>query len=86
MKHYAAYGASESGRDYSRTEVSAQALWETYLPPYQAGIEAGAATVMSAFNDISGTPATANRYLLTEVLRDRWQFDGFVVSDWNAVS
>lgn len=85
LKHYAAYGASEGGRDYSRTEVSAQALWETYLPPYQAGIEAGAATVMSAFNDISGTPATANRYLLTEVLRDRWQFDGLVVSDWNAV-
>ena len=85
LKHYAAYGASEGGRDYHRTEVSSQALWETYLPPYQAGVEAGAATIMSAFNDISGTPATANRYLLTEVLRDRWKFDGFVVSDWNAV-
>ena len=85
LKHYAAYGLSEGGRDYTRTEVSAQALWETYLPPYQAGVEAGAATIMSAFNDISGTPATANRYLLTDVLRDRWGFDGFVVSDWNAV-
>ena len=85
LKHYAAYGLSEGGRDYTRTEVSAQALWETYLPPYQAGVEAGAATIMSAFNDISGTPATANRYLLTDVLLDRWGFDGFVVSDWNAV-
>lgn len=85
LKHYAAYGLSEGGRDYTRTDVSAQALWETYLPPYQAGVEAGAATIMSAFNDISGTPATANRYLLTDVLRDRWGFDGFVVSDWNAV-
>ena len=68
LKHFAGYGRSEGGRDYSFTDVSRQSLWETYLPPYEACVKAGAATVMSAFNDISGTPATANHYLLTEVL------------------
>lgn len=85
LKHYAGYGRSEGGRDYTATDVSRQSLWETYLPPYEACVAAGAATVMSAFNDISGTPATANRYLLTDVLKKRWGFQGFVVSDWNAV-
>lgn len=85
LKHFAGYGRSEGGRDYTATDVSRQSLWETYLPPYEACIKAGAATVMSAFNDISGTPATANRYLLTEVLKKRWHYQGFVVSDWNAV-
>jgi beta-glucosidase len=85
LKHFVGYGESEGGRDYRYSDVSAQALWETYLPPYQACIDAGAATVMSGFNDISGVPATANHYTLTEILKDKWKFNGFVVSDWNAV-
>lgn len=85
LKHFVGYGMSEGGRDYTATNISRQSLWETYLPPYQMCIEAGAATVMSAFNDINGTPATANHYMLTKVLKERWNFDGFVVSDWNAV-
>ena len=85
LKHYIGYGASEGGRDYSCTDISDQAMWDTYMPPYQAGVKAGAATVMSSFNDINGIPATANRFLLTDVLKQRWNFDGFVVSDWNAV-
>lgn len=85
LKHYVGYGVSEGGRDYRYTDISPQALWETYLVPYQAGIEAGAATVMSAFNDISGIPATANHYTLTDILKNRWQHQGFVVADWRAV-
>lgn len=86
LKHYVGYGVSEGGRDYVYTDISKQALWETYLPPYEAGVKGGVATVMSAFNDISGVPATANHYTLTEILKQRWEFGGFVVSDWNAVS
>lgn len=85
LKHFAGYGMSEGGRDYHASDISAQSLWETYLPPYEAGVKAGAATLMSAFNDISGVPATANHYLLTEILKQRWGHDGFVVSDWNAI-
>nr|WP_203532578.1 glycoside hydrolase family 3 N-terminal domain-containing protein [Draconibacterium halophilum] len=72
LKHYVGYGESEGGRDYHYSDISMQSLWETYLVPYEACIKAGAATVMSAFNDISGIPATANYYLLTEVLKKRW--------------
>jgi beta-glucosidase len=85
LKHFVGYGMSEGGRDYHASDISAQSLWETYLPPFEAGVKAGAATLMSAFNDISGVPATANHYLLTEVLKQRWGHDGFVVSDWNAI-
>lgn len=85
LKHYVAYGLSEGGRDYRSTDVSPQSLWETYLPPYEAGVKAGAATLMSAFNDISGVPATANYYILTDILKKQWKHDGFVVADWNAV-
>ena len=85
LKHFVGYGLSQGGRDYEATDVSPQALWDTYLPPYEAGVCAGAATVMSAFNDINGTPAAANHYLLTEVLKEKWDFGGFVVADWNAV-
>lgn len=85
LKHFVGYGMSEGGRDYRFSDVSAQSLWETYLPPYQACIDAGAATVMSGFNDISGVPATSNHYTLTEILKNKWKFNGFVVSDWNAV-
>lgn len=86
LKHYVGYGESEGGRDYQYTDISNQALWETYMPPYEACIEAGAATLMSAFNDISGVPASANHYTLTEVLKNRWKHDGFVVSDWDAIN
>lgn len=85
LKHFAGYGASEAGRDYVYTEISRQTLWDTYLIPYEAGIRAGAATVMSCFNNISGTPGSADHYLLTEVLKERWKHDGFVVSDWGAI-
>lgn len=85
LKHYCGYGASEAGRDYVFTEISRQTLWDTYLPPYEAGIRAGAATVMSCFNNISGVPGSADPYLLTEVLKERWKHDGFVVSDWGAI-
>ena len=86
LKHYIGYGASMGGRDYSCTDISDQALWDTYMPPYRAGVEAGAATVMSSFNDINGVPSTANSFLLTDVLRNTLGFGGFVVSDWNAVA
>ena len=85
LKHYVGYGASEAGRDYVPTEISKQTLWDTYLPPFEVGIKAGAATVMSAFNNISGIPASANYYTLTEILKKRWKHRGFVVSDWDAV-
>lgn len=85
LKHYVAYGASESGQDYRYTEVSNQTLWNVYLPSFEAGIKAGAATVMSAFNDLSGVPTSGNYYTLTEILKKRWKHDGFVVSDWGAV-
>ena len=86
LKHFVGYGASEAGRDYVYTEISPQTLWDTYLPPYEAGINAGAATVMSAFNDISGVPASANPYTLKDILKQKWNFDGFVVSDWAAIN
>ena len=85
LKHYVGYGASEAGRDYVPTEISDQTLWDTYLPPFEAGVKAGAVTLMSAFHNISGTPASANRYILTEILKEKWGHDGFVVSDWDAV-
>lgn len=85
LKHYIGYGLSEGGRDYRYSDISPQSLWETYMPPYEACVKAGAATLMSAFNDISGVPASANHYTLTEILKERWKHDGFVVSDWNAI-
>ncbi|MFB9056759.1 glycoside hydrolase family 3 N-terminal domain-containing protein [Mariniflexile ostreae] len=85
LKHYVGYSLSEGGRDYHYSDVSSQTLWETFMPPFEAGIKAGAATVMSGFNDISGIPASANHYTLTEILKDRWGHDGFVVSDWGSI-
>lgn len=85
LKHYIGYGASEAGRDYVYSEISNQTLWDTYMPPYEAGVKAGALTLMSSFNDISGTPGSANHYTLTEVLKKRWKHDGFVVSDWGSI-
>ena len=85
LKHYVGYGASEAGRDYVYTEISAQTLWDTYLLPYEMGVKAGAATLMSSFNDISGVPGSANHYTMTEILKERWGHDGFIVSDWGAI-
>lgn len=85
LKHFVGYAYSDGGRDYHYTEISPQTLWDTALPPFEMGVKAGAATVMSAFNDISGIPASANRYTMTDILRGMWGFDGLVVSDWDAV-
>ena len=84
-KHFAAYGGPEGGRDYNTVELSERTLWETYLPPYEAAVKAGAAVVMSSFNDIGGTPAHASDWLLGDVLRGRWGFKGLVVSDWSGI-
>lgn len=85
LKHYVGYGASEAGRDYVPTEISRQTLWDTYLPSFEAGVKAGAATLMSSFNNISGIPGSANHYTMTEVLKEKWGHDGFIVADWNAI-
>jgi beta-glucosidase len=85
VKHFAAYGAAEAGREYNTTDMSLSRLTQDYLPPYKAAVEAGAATIMSAFNALNGVPSTANPYLLQDVLRKEWGFDGFVVSDYTAV-
>ena len=84
-KHYAAYGAAEGGRDYNTVDISERTLRDVYLPPFRAAVEAGAGTLMASFNEIGGVPSNGNRHLLTEILRDEWKFDGFVVSDWNSV-
>ncbi len=84
-KHWVAYGAAEAGRDYNTTDVSERALREIHFPPFEAAVDAGVGTFMSAFNDVDGTPATANRFTLTRVLREEWGFDGFVVSDYTSV-
>ena len=85
LKHYVGYGAAEGGRDYNTTEISEFTLRNFYLPQFKAGVDAGAWTVMSAFNELSGFPASGNRRTLTEILRGEWGFRGFVVSDWESV-
>lgn len=85
LKHYVGYGASEAGRDYVYTEISSQTLWDTYLLPFEMGVNAGAQTLMSSFNCVESIPCTANYYTLTDVLKKKWGHDGFVVSDWAAV-
>lgn len=85
VKHFAAYGAAEAGREYNTTDMSLSRLEQVYLPPYKAAVEAGAATVMSAFNALNGVPSTADPFLLQDVLRKEWGFNGFVVSDYDAV-
>lgn len=84
-KHFVAYGAPQSGRDYAPVDLSLSTLAEVYLPPFKACVDAGVHTFMSAFNSLNGVPATGNRWLLTDILRNQWKFKGFVVSDWNAV-
>lgn len=86
VKHFALYGAPMGGRDYHTVDMSRRAMAETYFPPYQAAIEAGARTVMTSFNEIDGIPASGNRWLLTELLREQWGFTGWIVTDYTAVS
>jgi beta-glucosidase len=84
-KHFVGYGAAEGGRDYNSTEISEHTLREFYLPPFHAAVDAGSATLMSAFNSLNGVPSTANPFTLTQVLRKEWGFKGLVVSDWNSI-
>lgn len=86
VKHFALYGASEAGRDYNTTDMSRIRMYNEYLPPYKAAIDAGAGSVMASFNEIDGVPATANRWLLTDLLRKDWGFKGLVVSDYTGVN
>ena len=85
MKHFVGYGASEAGRDYNSVDMSERMLRQVYLPPFYAGLEAGAATVMSAFNTLNGVPATSNWFTLTHILREDWKFPGVVISDYGSV-
>ena len=86
VKHYALYGAAESGRDYHTVDMSRQRMYNDYFPPYKAAVEAGAASVMASFNEVEGIPATGNRWLLTDVLRKQWGFKGFVVTDYTGIN
>jgi beta-glucosidase len=85
VKHFAAYGAAVGGRDYNSVDMSDRMLWETYLPPFKSALDAGAATFMNSFNDINGIPATGNSYLQRDILKGKWNFQGFVVSDWGSI-
>ncbi|WP_417012791.1 beta-glucosidase BglX [Alistipes sp.] len=86
VKHYALYGAAEAGRDYNTTDMSRQRMYNDYFPPYKAAVEAGVGSVMASFNEVDGIPATANRWLMTTVLREQWGFEGFVVTDYTGIS
>lgn len=85
VKHFAAYGAAIGGRDYNSVDMSLRTLWEFYLPPFKAAADAGAATFMNSFNDLNGTPASASKYLQRDILKGKWGFKGFVVSDWGSI-
>ncbi|MGI4871992.1 MAG: beta-glucosidase BglX [Janthinobacterium lividum] len=86
LKHFALYGAAEAGRDYNTVDMSRQRMYNEYLPPYKAAVEAGVGSVMSSFNDINGIPATANKWLMTDLLRKQWGFQGFVATDYTAIN
>ena len=86
VKHYVAYGQPEAGRDYNTTEMSLTRLWNMYLPPFKAAVDAGADTAMCGFNALNGVPACANRYTETDIMKRRWGFDGFIESDYTAVA
>ncbi|MEY3687967.1 MAG: hypothetical protein RIR84_808 [Bacteroidota bacterium] len=85
VKHFALYGASEGGRDYNSVDMSKMKMFNEYLPPYKAAVDAGVATVMSSFNDVEGVPATGNKWLLTDLLRTKWGFKGMLVSDYTSI-
>jgi beta-glucosidase len=86
VKHFALYGASEAGRDYNTVDMGRLRMYNDYFPPYKAAVDAGVGTVMASFNEVDGVPATGNKWLMTDVLRKEWGFDGFVVSDYTGVS
>lgn len=86
VKHYALYGASEAGRDYNTVDMSRQRMYNEYFPPYKGAVDAGVGSVMASFNEIDGVPATANKWLLTDVLRRQWGFKGFVVTDYTGIN
>ena len=86
VKHFAAYGAAQSGRDYNTVDMSQVSLYEWYLPPYKAAVDAGVGSVMTSFNEISGVPSTCNKWLLTDLLRNDWKFNGFVVTDYTSIN
>jgi len=86
VKHFALYGAPEAGRDYHTVDMSRQRMYNEYFPPYQAAVDAGVGTVMTAFNEVDGVPASANKWLMTEILRNQWGFEGFVVTDYTAIN
>lgn len=86
LKHFALYGAAEAGRDYNTTDMSLHRMYNEYLPPYKAAVDAGAESVMISFNDINGVPATANKWLMQEVLRKQWGFDGLIVTDYTGIN
>jgi beta-glucosidase len=85
VKHFAAYGAAIGGRDYNSVDMSDNTLWNFYLPPFKAAVDAGVSSVMNSFNDLNGVPATANSYLVRDILKGKWKFNGIVVSDWGSV-
>jgi len=85
VKHFGLYGAAEAGRDYNTTDMSRLTMYQNYLVPYKAAVKAGVGSIMTSFNDIEGVPATANKWLLTDLLRDEWGFNGFVVTDFNCI-
>ncbi|MEP7228733.1 MAG: beta-glucosidase BglX [Ginsengibacter sp.] len=86
VKHYALYGAAEAGRDYNTTDMSHQRMYNEYFPPYKAAVDAGVGSVMASFNEVDGVPATANKWLMTDVLRKQWGFNGFVVTDYTGIN
>lgn len=86
VKHFALYGAPEGGRDYNTVDMSRIRMYNEYLYPYKAAVDAGVGSVMASFNEIDGIPATGNRWLLTELLRDDWGFNGFVVTDYTGIN
>ena len=86
VKHYALYGAAEAGRDYNTTDMSRQRMYNEYFPPYKAAVDAGVASVMASFNEVDGIPATANKWLMTDVLRKQWGFKGFIVTDYTGIN
>lgn len=86
VKHYALYGAAEAGRDYNTTDMSRLRMYNEYLPPYKAAVDAGAGSIMSSFNEVDGIPATGNKWLMTDVLRKQWGFKGFVVTDYTGIN
>lgn len=84
-KHFAGYGAAQAGRDYHSTDMSDRTLWEVYLPPFKAAVDVGVGTFMNGFNDLNGIPATGNNYLMRDILKGKWNFNGVVVSDWGSI-